>query len=112
MHTVVNKLQDKAECLEKSNPTPKQNSVLSTIPENAINTVRSHNVKTDNAKQKACLFCGSPLHIPSLCPLFLTVESRRDAYHIKFKKHGCKNVLLSTNMATLVNLVKRRIVRT
>ena len=41
MHKVVNKLQDKNECTEKSKSLPKQNSVSSTIPENAINIVKS-----------------------------------------------------------------------
>ena len=69
LNTVVNKLQDKTESLEKSKPSPKLNSVSSTIPEEAINTVRSHNSKTDNAKQKVCMFCGSLLYLSSLCPL-------------------------------------------
>ena len=83
MHIVVNKLQDKAECMEKSKPTPKQNLVLSTIPENAINIVKSHNKKDD--KVKACIFCGITGHRPSVCPHYVTVESRCKIYNKKIK---------------------------
>ena len=73
MHKIVNKLQDKNECSEKSKPPPKQNSVVSTFPENenAINTVKSHSVKFDNAKQKDCLFVGL-LCISLVCVLYIS----------------------------------------
>ena len=92
MHTVVNKLQDKAESLEKSKPTPKQNSVSSTIPENAINIVKSHNRKDD--KVRKCLFCGNTGHRSSICPHHATIESRCKKYNEKFKTTGCKKCII------------------
>lgn len=87
--TIVNKLQDKAELNNKTKSLQNNSSINSTIPEDIINTV-----KTQKPKPKTCLFCGSANHIASLCNSFVTVESRKQAYHDKYKKNGCKKCII------------------
>ena len=78
-------------------------SIVSTIPENTINAVGVQKSKGFNSKgssRNPCLFCGSLQHSASLCNLFVTVDSRKQAILQKYGKSRCDKCILIHKQGT------------